>query len=90
MKLTLKSYDALCETEIFIINGINADSNDFGSKSDEDTENAEDYGCGNMQFIRTGATDFILKKYNITKSEYEEVASKLEELLSFGRCGWCV
>lgn len=48
MKLELKIYSALCETEIFTVNGINATYEDFGEKYDHDTENAEDYGCGDM------------------------------------------
>ncbi len=90
MKLELEIFGALCSTEVFVINGINADSDDFGVQGDNDTENAEDYGCGNMEFERKTETDEVLKKYSITKEEYEKIAEKLEEGLSFGCCGWCV
>lgn len=90
MKLELTFGTALCYAPIFIINGINADENDFGEKYDRDTENAEDYGCGNMQFTRIQATAEILAKYGITDFEYELIAGQLEDGLSFGPCGWCV
>ena len=60
------------------------------SEEDEDCENAEDYACGDMRFRRKGSTPKILAKYSITEIEYAEVASKLEDGLSFGSCGWCV
>ena len=90
MKLELIIYRALCETSVFIINGINADYHDFGEKYDRDSGNAEDYACSNMQFTGYQSTPEILEKYKITEDEYQEVVSKLEEGLSFGSCGWCV
>ncbi len=90
MKLELEICDSLCVTELFVINGISADSDDFGTQGDNDADNAEDYGCGDMIFERKTDTNEILKKYNITKEEYEKTAEKLEKGLSFGCCGWCV
>ena len=90
MELELEIYGALCSTSIFKINGIDADSNDFGSQSDTDPDSAEDYACGNMEFIPHLPTQEVLDKYKITSSEYLEIASKLGEGLSFGSCGWCV
>lgn len=89
MNLVLEVYDALCETSVFTINGIRADNDDFGSKCDEGAEYADDYCCGNMQFTPKPATQNILDKYKITVSEYNEIAEKLNEGLSFGSCGWC-
>ena len=92
MKLKLKAYGALCELETFIINGITADYNDFGSKQDEDTENAEPYACGDMRFTSKPLEENrkTLEKYHITEEEYEVICEKLSEALSFGQCGWCV
>ncbi len=90
MKLKLEIFDSLCATELFVVNGINADSCDFGIQGDNGEDDEEDYGCGNMVFERKADTNEILKKYNITKEEYEKIAEKLERRLSFGCCGWCV
>ena len=90
MKLKLEFGTALCYTPTFVVNGIDADEDDFGDKYDRDSENAEDYGCGDMQFTGIEATTETLNKYSITKEEYSEIVSKLEEGLSFGSCGWCI
>jgi hypothetical protein len=90
MELELKIYGSLCSTETFKINGVIADEDDFGEKHDHDSENAEDYGCGDMQFTRMAPKRDVLEKYCITEAEYAQVADQLESGLSFGRCGWCV
>ena len=90
MELKLKVYDALCSTSVFEINEIEADYNDFGDKYDTDPESAEDYACGNMEFIPDGRPKSgILDKYSITEEEFKEIQRKLDAL-SFGDCGWCV
>ena len=90
MELKLEFGTALCYTPTFIVNSIDADEDDFGETYDRDTENAEDYGCGDMQFTGIEATTEVLQKYKITKAEYNEIVAKLEEGLSFGSCGLCV
>lgn len=90
MELKLEIYGYLCATCVFSVNGIAANKDDFGSQYDNDKENAEDYGCGDMKFERREYTQEVLDKYNITVDQYYEIASKLEEGLSFGRCGWCI
>ena len=90
MKLELEFATALCYTPIFKVNNIDADADDFGEKYDRDTENAEDYGCGDMQFTGKGMTAEVLKKYKITKEEYNKIVAQLEKGLSFGSCGWCI
>lgn len=89
MKLEMKRGHSLCYLPVFKINDIEADENDFGVKEDIDPEHAEEYGCGNMQFIPKEAAQYILDKYKITKEEYEIICEKLD-CLSFGACGWCV
>jgi hypothetical protein len=89
MQLEFKVYGALCAISTFVINGIDADSSDFGDHGDRSPETAEDYCCGNMQFIRSPSTPAVLAKYGITEDEYAEICEKLETGLSFGRCGWC-
>lgn len=90
MELKLEIYSSLCETSSFTINGIDARHEDFGEKYDRNQEDAEDYACGNMQFIGNKPTIEILSKYKITEEEYQEIVLKLEDGLSFGRCSWCV
>ena len=90
MILLLEFGDSLCYTFTFIINGVSADEDDFGEKYDRDSENAEDYGCGDMQFTRIAYTVDVLDKYTIDKAQYDEVCERLEQGLSFGSCGWCV
>lgn len=89
MKLELKCYEYLCALELFKINDIEAYYEDFGIKEDISPETAEEYSCGNMQFMRKNATKEVLDKYHITIEEYEEICDKLD-CLSFGCCGWCV
>ena len=89
MKLKLKCYDYLCSLEVFEINDIKADYNDFGTKEDVDSYNAPDYGCGNMQFTPKLATQKVLDKYQITVDDYNKICEELD-CLSFGYCGWCV
>jgi len=90
MSYKLEVYSAFCATAIFEINGIPADYEDFGSKGDENPEDAEEYGCGNMTFTPSDPTTGVLEKYKITEEDYWAIASDLEKSLSFGNCGWCV
>lgn len=90
MTLRLDFCSSLCCTNVFTVNGVRADPEDFGEQHDHDSENAEEYGCGDMKFTRCPPTPDILRKYGITSDEYEVIAGKLEEGLSFGRCSWCI
>lgn len=89
MQLEFQVYEALCATSVFIINEKWANAYEFGDQQDEDPEDSEEYGCGNMRFRRHPPTSEILEKYSITEAEYNEVCDKLEESLSFGNCRWC-
>jgi hypothetical protein len=89
MDLTLMFYGCLCATTTFTINGVEAHKEDFGEQYDRSPETAEDYCCGDMQFTRIPPTPEVLAKYKITEEEYAQVCDKLEEGLSFGRCGCC-
>ena len=90
MEINCCAFSSLCELKEFNINGKKADYNDFGEKYDHDSENADDYGCGDMRFDRKESTKKILKKYKIDEKEYQEICDKLESELSFGGCGWCI
>lgn len=89
--VNLKAYHALpCECEIFVINNVDADVDDFGSVDDLNTDEAEDYGCGDMQFVPKMPTDEVLAKYSINLKDYSEICKMLSKELSVGSCGWCV
>lgn len=90
MKYKAEVYNALCSLSMFVINGIDADEEDFVDKYDHSPETAEDYACGDMQADIKTATDEVLKKYNITTDEYQTIAEDVSEKVSFGCCGWCV
>lgn len=90
MKYKIEIYGALCACSKFIINGIDADADDFGERHDWSPETAEDYGCGDMRFTPKPATQEVLDKYHINTDEYNIIAEKLRGELSFGDCGWCV
>ena len=90
MKLELTFFNSLCECEVFRINGKNAKHEDFGEHFDRSPDTADEYGCGDMRFTPNPPADEVLEKYNITVDEYEEIATELEDKLSFGCCGWCI
>lgn len=92
MEVIIKPYWALpCSLEEFTINGIEADQSDFGCMDDTDTESAEPYGCGCMEFIPdVEPAEGVLEKYNITQKEFIEIQEMLKDKLFVGACGWCV
>lgn len=90
MVLECKSMGSYCGLEVFTINGIKAEHDDFGEKYDHNPEFAEEYGCGNMRFEPCAPTDAVLRKYNITEREYGLICDRLVEELAFGRCGGCI
>lgn len=88
MKLELEIYSALCATSKFTINGVRAETSDFGFQEDID-DDPPNYCCGNMQFEGKEATKEVLDKYGISVPEYNLIVGQLEIGLSFGSCGWC-
>ena len=90
MKLEIEVYSALCSLSIFKINDIEAEEEDFVYKYDHSPETSEDYSCGDMRADIKIPTDDILEKYKINLTEYNEIAFKVAEKVSFGCCGWCV
>ena len=78
-----------CYCPIFTIKGQKADQDDFGEGDDIDFVNKPKYGCGNKVFTPKPVTQKILDKYGIDVDEYNEIASVLEEGLTFGYCGLC-
>lgn len=97
MIVKLVPFKHLCELEVFEINGMKADYEDFGVKGDISPETAEEYCCGDMRFNgwdihMPEQREFLYKaqnKYKLTLSEYIEIVIMLDKALSFGCCGWC-
>jgi hypothetical protein len=90
MAYQMNVYSALCALSLFDINGIAASSSDFGEQGDRDPFNAEPYCCGDMRFERFVEPQAgVLERYNITREEYDSICDELEDVLSFGSCGWC-
>lgn len=90
LDIVIKPYYSLpCACETFTINGIDADKSDFGSTVDMDEENAEEYACGDRQFVPQMPTDEVLEKYGINLKEYAEICDELKSALAVGSCGWC-
>lgn len=91
MELIIEPFHSLpCELEVFTINGIAANSMDFGNMYDHNEEAKEPYGCGDMYFESKLPTSDVLQRYNITVDEYNTICIDLENKLYVGKCGWCV
>ena len=89
MNHKIKVFKALCACEEFIINGIEAYTDDFGYGEDVGSEYAEPYCCGNRKFLPKQITQETLDKYKITLTEANQIQNELIEKLSWGSCGWC-
>jgi len=79
----------LCYARKFVVNGQNAQTEEFGVQRDIKGFFDNDTSCGDMHFTPKKATREVLRKYSINKEEYDEICSKLEDGLSFGRCDFC-
>lgn len=87
----IKSMGALCSlSRASHINHKHIDEDDFVNKYDHDPDNAEEYGCGNMQADVKPYTSEVLAKYGIDEGEYQIIAFEISQALSFGPCGWCI
>lgn len=95
------AYEALpCEIpSIYFLNGVRFDKDDFGDgydNGDYDTCENEDvarWGCINRVFERHIDDKIVnetMKRYGITREEFNLIADRLEDLLYVGECGWCV
>lgn len=91
MELVIRPFPALpCRLEVFIINGRNAELEDFGNEEDHDIESAEPYACGDMWFEPKLPTTEVLQRFNITADEYNTICRELEKKLFVGECGLCI
>lgn len=94
MKLEVRSYNCLpCSAEVFTINGRDAKLDDFGHYEYGYSDDEDEWGVCSERYFR-GYQYFknteTAKKYNLTREEYDEVVSELEDKFAVGTCGWCV
>ena len=88
--MQLRICDYFCSTEIFTINGVDATASDFGISEDLAPWDAGACSCGNHTFRPyEHPTDEVLKKYNINKKQFTDIAYELADGLSFGKCSLC-
>ena len=91
MKIKVKA-GYCASADIFTINDIPADINDFGECYDDNKEAAPEFGCGNMCFHAYDEPSLeptVLERYHISLSEWEEICDILTCELRWGRCGEC-
>ena len=82
--IRVKSYYAVpCKPAIFTINGIEADTDDFGINIDTRPDIAKQcyFGCGCHKFIGYDQPNKnVLIKYNISKKDFYEIVNKLKDV----------
>ena len=89
MEYNSQVFGGLCSTAVFTVNGIPADSADFGVQGDSAPDGLYTGCCGDMRFERRPPAPEALARYRISREDYEVIAAELERELSFGRCGMC-
>lgn len=87
--IQIEKYEYLPCSCRLTINGIDADTDDFGSMEDDNPEDAPDYGCGCKKFFPEMPSKKVLERYSIDVDEYREICDDLSEALFVGRCGLC-
>ena len=94
---SVKPYDYLpCAAQEFKIKGRPAELREFGhfengTESDPD-RNTIKWGCYKRHFVTTPYSEnqSIIKRYNLTEKEYEELTGALRGAFSVGTCELCV
>lgn len=81
------SYYMPCHLDMFVIDGIKANENDFGSMEFYENEYGGD-GCY-MRFVRKAHTLEVLSKYAITETEYDVICDMLQDELFTCDCSMC-
>ena len=91
MELVIRHYKWLpCELEVFTINGINADRDDFGYL-DSYCGEYECYTCsGRIFVIDENKQEKATLKYHLTETEYEIICSELKNECYIDKCGYCI
>ena len=86
-------YKDICSCHLmFTIDNMQASDSYFGEGYDDSPESAPDYGCGNRKWKVHDDYEKIqatLKKYNISKEDFNEICEFLIIKLSVGCCSYC-
>jgi hypothetical protein len=77
-----------CSLSSFVVNGIDADQDDFGDIEQDPQE--EQYTCDNRRFVSKLPTQIVLDKYKIDLPDYSEICDELKSTLYVGHCGMCI
>jgi hypothetical protein len=85
----VKSTTEICLVLELYINDKPASLYDFGLMKDLDPENAPPCGCGNRCFVPGRLSNHILKKYDLTQKQGEDVMELLTINLMIGSCRRC-
>jgi predicted metal-binding transcription factor (methanogenesis marker protein 9) len=89
MNVTITIGTMPCDVRSLKINDVEASYHDFIELQDHDKTNAPQYGCGDMKATPIQSTPEVLKRYNITQEEYDEITKKLCAKLKIGYCSKC-
>ena len=79
----------MCYVNDLRVNSDSAYMDDFGEMIDFNPRNDGGYGCGDMRFQAYPVNPDVLKKYNISEKDYDEIAEILREHLCIGECADC-
>lgn len=86
----VRSNSEVCLIVEMKVNGVDAYLFDFGTMKDKKPQNAPPSGCGDRSFIpKRPLPDVILKKFNLTPKDGEDLLDLLEEELHIGYCKRC-
>ena len=88
MRIRFETHRALpCRPSVFVVNGIQADTDDFG---EQDSHSDGYYGCISNTFkpFRHPPKN-VLNKCKISLEEFLDIGDILQEKLDIHNCGWC-
>lgn len=84
-----RSESEICLVLGLTINGMPANIYDFGLMKDLEPSKAPPCGCGNRVFVSSYLSDVILKRYNLTRKQGEDLLLILKKALNIGYCKRC-
>lgn len=87
MVFDFKTYkDLPCEIEVFRVNGVRAELDDFCILV---VDQSQGCFCNIRGIYPFSPKDSVLNKYKISHEEYQEILSRIESSFDYGHCSWC-